>query len=141
MSKKHKSAGAKSPAKSQKAAGTKSVTTVVLVLCVGIVIAASLGAYLIASAQGSKSASGVQKASVAVTNVYSPSTVELKAGAPAEITFSRGQGCTSIVKSQALGFHEDLSTGPRTVHLPALQPGTYDFECGMNMVHGTIVVR
>lgn len=84
---------------------------------------------------------GVQKISVQVTTQYSPNVLELKAGVPAEITFSQAQGCTSLVQSRSLGFAEDLSTGAKTVKLQGLQPGTYDFECGMNMVHGTIVVR
>jgi plastocyanin domain-containing protein len=45
------------------------------------------------------------------------------------------------VQSQQLGFAEDLTSGPKTVKLGALQPGTYTFACGMNMVSGTIVVK
>lgn len=146
MSKKRKSGGNKPPESKNTA---RSTSTVKWVLVVGIAIAALLGAYLVASARssggaggaGDASGAGVQKAYVAVSTVYTPSTVNLKAGEPAEITFSQGQGCTSVVKSEALGFREDLSSGPRTVSLKPLQPGTYDFECRMNMVHGTIVVH
>jgi hypothetical protein len=87
-------------------------------------------------------AGGVQKVAVDVSKgYYDPSTIELKAGVPAEITFSQASGCTGIVQSQQLGFSEDLSSGPKTVKLPALQAGTYQFACGMNMVTGTIVVQ
>jgi Tfp pilus tip-associated adhesin PilY1 len=87
-------------------------------------------------------ASGVQKLSVDVTTgVYNPNVIHLKAGVPAEITFSQGPGCTSRVHSQDLGFDEDLSAGPKTVKLAALQPGTYGFSCGMNMVFGKVVVE
>ena len=84
---------------------------------------------------------GVQKIAITVTNVYSPNVIYLKAGVPSELTFSGGQGCTVKLQSQALGFSEDLSVGPATVKLLALQPGTYPFACGMNMVHGKVVVR
>ena len=84
---------------------------------------------------------GVQKISVDVTTVYSPNTIKLKAGVPAEITFSQAQGCTQVVQSPDLGFTEDLSAGPKTVKLKALQPGTYAFSCGMQMVFGKIVVE
>lgn len=85
---------------------------------------------------------GVQKISVDVSKgYYDPSTIELKAGVPAEITFSQSSGCTGYVQSQELGFAEDLSGGPRTVKIAALQPGTYGFACGMNMVSGSIVVK
>lgn len=72
---------------------------------------------------------------------YDPSTIELKAGVPAEITFGQSSGCTGQVQSADLGFSEDLSTGAKTVKLPALKAGTYAFACGMNMVTGSIVVK
>ncbi len=83
---------------------------------------------------------GVQKISVEVGFEYSPSVIRLKAGVPAEITFGEGQGCTAVVQSQQLGFEEDLSTGAKTVKLQGLQPGTYGFACGMDMVRGQIIV-
>ena len=88
-----------------------------------------------------KQAGGVQKIAVRVTTTYDPNVLKLKAGVPAEITFSQAQGCTGVVQSRALGFAEDLTTGAKTVKLGALSAGTYDFECGMDMVHGTIVVQ
>jgi plastocyanin len=98
-----------------------------------------------ASAQAPKSAKvagSVQKISVDVSRgYYDPSTIVLKAGVPAEITFSQASGCTAQVQSQQLGFFEDLSTGPKTVKLGALQPGEYQFSCGMQMVFGKIVVK
>jgi hypothetical protein len=84
---------------------------------------------------------GVQKIAIDVTTVYTPNTIILKAGVPAEITFSQAQGCTQVVQSADLGFSEDLSAGPKTVKLKGLQPGTYAFSCGMQMVYGTIVVE
>ena len=60
---------------------------------------------------------------------------------PTEITFSQSSGCTGYVQSQDLGFQADLTSGPQTVKLPALQPGTYGFACGMGMVTGQIVVQ
>ena len=84
---------------------------------------------------------GVQKISVDVTTVYNPNVIKLKAGVPAEITFSGAQGCTGYVQSQDLGFQEDLTSGPKTVKLAGLNAGTYSFACGMNMVFGKIVVE
>jgi len=84
---------------------------------------------------------GVQAIAVKVTTVYSPNVIHLKAGVPAEITFGSAQGCTAQVVSQQLGFSEDLSAGPKLVKIAEPKPGTYDFSCGMNMVHGKIVVQ
>jgi len=87
-------------------------------------------------------AGGIQKIAVDLSSgSYNPSEIVLKAGAPAQITFGQSSGCTAQVQSQDLGFSEDLSGGPKTVKLPALKAGTYNFACGMNMVSGTIVVK
>jgi hypothetical protein len=83
----------------------------------------------------------VQTIAVKVTTVYSPNVIHLKPGVPALVTFSSAQGCTSAVQSRQLGFDKDLSTGPKTVRIENPQAGTYDFSCGMNMVHGKIVVE
>ena len=85
---------------------------------------------------------GIQKISVTVgPSGYNPNVIKLKAGVPAEIPFSQSQGCTGYVQSQDLNFAEDLTSGPKTVKLSGLQPGTYIFECGMGMVTGQIVVE
>lgn len=85
---------------------------------------------------------GVQKISVDLsTGSYDPNVIKLKAGVPAEITFGQSSGCTAVVESSDLGFSEDLTRGPVTVKLPALDPGTYSFNCGMEMVFGSIVVE
>jgi hypothetical protein len=90
-----------------------------------------------ASVQG-----GVQTINVDLSKgYYDPSTIQLKAGIPSDITFGRGSGCLGAVQSQQLGFGVDLTSGPKTVKLGALQPGTYQFTCGMGMVSGSIVVK
>ena len=93
-------------------------------------------------AGSAKATGGVQKISVDLsTGSYNPNVIKLKAGVPAEITFGQGSGCTAVVQSADLGFSEDLSSGPKTVKLQDLKPGTYTFACGMNMVTGQIVVE
>lgn len=103
------------------------------------------GAAAPASAQAPKAAEivgGVQKISVDVSKgYYDPSAIELKAGVPAEITFSQASGCTGYVQSADLGFSEDLTGGAKTVKIAGLQAGTYSFACGMNMVYGSVVVK
>lgn len=75
------------------------------------------------------------------SGIYDPSVLNLAAGIPAEITFAQSSGCTAYVQSEDLGFQADLTSGPQTIKLPGLQPGTYRFACGMNMVTGAIVVE
>lgn len=84
----------------------------------------------------------VQRISVdASTGLYQPNVIKLKAGVPAEITFSGGAGCTAQVMSEDIGFFEDMSNGPVTVKVAALAAGEYSFSCGMQMVFGKIVVE
>jgi len=75
------------------------------------------------------------------TGSYNPNTIKLVPGVPAKITFGQSSGCTAQVMSKDLGFFEDLTGGPVTVTLPALEAGTYEFSCGMEMVFGSIVVE
>lgn len=103
------------------------------------------GATAPAGAQTSKSAEvsgNAQKITVDTSKgYYDPSTVELKAGIPAEITFTRATGCLQYVESADLGFSEDLSGGPKTIKVGPLAAGTYGFNCGMQMQFGSIVVK
>src|SRR5450759_2569940 len=87
-------------------------------------------------------AGGIQKIAVDLSSgSYNPSEIVLKAGVPAQITIGQSSGCTAQVQSQDLAVADDLSGGPKTVQLPALKAGTYNFSCGMNMVSGTIGVK
>jgi hypothetical protein len=97
------------------------------------------------AAGGTRAASvqaGIQRITVDTSSgVYQPSTIQLKAGVPAEITFKQASGCLGQVVSQDLGFSENLTTGDKIVKLPALQKGSYGFSCGMRMVFGTVTVQ
>lgn len=85
---------------------------------------------------------GVQRITIDLSKgYYDPNRIILAAGVPTELTFGRGSGCTSEVFSPELDFYADLSRGPVTVKLDALEPGEYEFSCGMEMVFGTVVVR
>ena len=84
---------------------------------------------------------GIQRITIDATNGYNPNVVRLAAGVPAEITFTQASGCMAQVMSEDLDFFEDLTSGPKTIALPALEPGEYGFSCGMQMVFGRIVVQ
>lgn len=83
----------------------------------------------------------VQRISVDARSGFNPNVIRAKAGIPLEITFSEAYGCMAQVMSRDLGFFEDLTTGPKTIELPALEAGEYGFACGMEMVFGTIIVE
>ena len=83
----------------------------------------------------------VQRLAVAVTDGYDPDTILLEAGVPAELTFAEGHGCLGRVVFDSLGIEAELEHGGATVTIPALEPGTYGFRCGMDMVHGTLIAE
>jgi len=73
---------------------------------------------------------------------FNPGLIRAKAGVPIEITFSQSPGgCLSGVVFPDFNIGEDLTGGAKTIKLPALQPGEYQFFCQMQMVSGTIVVE
>ncbi len=72
---------------------------------------------------------------------YSPNVVRAKAGVPMEISFGQASGCLAQVVFPDFQVFEDLTAGPKTITLPALEPGEYQFYCGMQMVFGKIVVE
>lgn len=83
----------------------------------------------------------VQRIRVSVTDGYEPDTILIDAGVPAEIEFSEGHGCLGKVVFDALGIEADLENGGAVLRIPALEPGTYPFRCGMDMVHGTLIAE
>ena len=73
---------------------------------------------------------------------FSPNLVRAKAGVPIEIEFSRAPGgCMSGVLFPDFNVQEDLTGGPKTVTLPALEAGEYPFYCQMQMISATLVVE
>lgn len=85
-----------------------------------------------------------QLASITVDGHYAPDVVTFKQGHPAELTFERrtNTGCLDVVQSPALGFKLALPINqPQTVTIPTDQTGVFDFSCGMDMVHGKVVIE
>lgn len=85
----------------------------------------------------------VQKIAVDTsTGSFNPNVIKAKAGVPIEIAFSQSPGgCLSGVLFPDFGIQEDLTAGPKTVKLPALEKGEYTFYCQMQMVSAKIVVE
>lgn len=73
---------------------------------------------------------------------FNPNVIKAKAGVPIELDFSQAPGgCLTDVVFPDFNITQDLSSGAKTVKLPALQKGQYVFQCQMSMVTGTIVVE
>lgn len=83
----------------------------------------------------------VQRIDIAIDGDYLPNVVTAKAGVPIEITFAQADGCFEEVVFPDFGIRENLTQGPVTITLPALEPGEYGWSCGMQMAFGRIVVE
>jgi Cu+-exporting ATPase len=87
---------------------------------------------------------GVQRAVVTVKGGYSPEVIRLRQGVPAQLVFDRQESgdCTSRVVFPDFQVSAALPAFQRTtVRLTPASEGTFGFACGMNMVHGTLVVE
>jgi Cu+-exporting ATPase len=85
----------------------------------------------------------MQKIGVTVQGGYSPDVLHVRQGVPLEIEFDRRESgeCTNRVVFADLGVSAALPAYTRTtVRLRPQQAGTFGFACGMNMIHGTLVV-
>jgi hypothetical protein len=86
-------------------------------------------------------ATTVQRVAVHVNGGYDPDTILVAAQVPSEISFSEGHECLSRVVFDSLDIEADLEHGGALVTLPALDPGTYTFRCGRDVVHGKLIAE
>jgi len=87
---------------------------------------------------------GVQRVVVTVKGGYSPDVIKARQGVPLEMVFDRQESgdCTSRVLFPDLAVSAALPAYQQTtVRLIPASAGTFGFACGMNMVHGTLVVE
>ena len=93
----------------------------------------------VATSQG-----GRQEITIEVEGGYSPSAVRITHGAPVRLVFDRKETspCSEELVIGSLGVRRFLKPFAKTtVDLPPLSPGTYEFTCGMGMLHGRLVVE
>lgn len=89
-------------------------------------------------------AGGVQEVRVTVRGGYSPDRIRAQVGAPLRLVFDRQESgdCTSRVVFPDFGINQELPAfATTTVTIRPQRPGEYGFACGMNMVHGVVVVE
>src|SRR6516165_2335389 len=86
---------------------------------------------------------GVQQIALTVKGGYSPDLIEVRQGVPVRLVFDRQEAgdCTSRVVFPDLQISKSLPAFTRTtVEFTPQQAGRFEFACGMNMIHGTLVV-
>ncbi len=85
-----------------------------------------------------------QSIDIVVKGGYSPDTIRASVGVPLHITFDRQESgsCTEKVIIPEYLISADLPANQRTtVTFTPNKLGTYDFACGMNMVHGKLIIN
>ena len=96
------------------------------------------------AAQAAAGAGGVQEVIIAVLGGYSPSQVRVKKGAPVRLVFDRQEtsSCSEEIVIPDFGIRRFLPAFQKTaVEIRPERAGTYDFACGMSMLHGKLIVE
>ncbi|MFI6010093.1 heavy metal translocating P-type ATPase [Streptomyces sp. NPDC051243] len=118
----------------------------VVVVLASAVLVAVLGWYFFGPrrAGAARLEGGVQRVEVTVRGGYSPDLIKVRQGTPVELVFDRQEAgeCTSRVLFPDLKVGAGLPAHTRTtVRLNPDRPGSFGFACGMNMIHGTLLVE
>src|SRR5512139_3121388 len=96
------------------------------------------------AARGVEFRGGRQEVEITVKGGYSPNLIRARQGVPLRLVFDRQESgdCTSRVVFPELGVSRSLAPfGRTTVEFTPEQSGEFGFACGMNMVHGTLLVE
>lgn len=94
------------------------------------------------AAVATTNAGGLQDVTVVVRGGYEPSTIRVKAGRPVRLAFDRQEtsGCSEEIVFPDFNVRKFLPAYQRTViELTPPKAGTYEFTCGMSMLHGKLV--
>ncbi len=86
---------------------------------------------------------GIQEITVLVSGGYDPATIKVHAGQTVRLLFDRRETnpCSEEIVIPAFGVKKFLPPNERTaVEFTPTTPGTFDFSCGMGMLHGRVVV-
>ncbi|MFF3875180.1 heavy metal translocating P-type ATPase [Streptomyces sp. NPDC001978] len=87
---------------------------------------------------------GVQEIGVTVKGGYAPDLIQVRQGVPVRLVFDRQEGgdCTSRVVFPDFALAASLPAFDTTaVEFTPDRSGRFGFACGMNMVHGTLLVE
>ncbi len=96
------------------------------------------------SVAGEVNAGGVQEVGVTVKGGYSPDVIAVKRGVPVRLNFYRDEtsSCSEQVILSEFGIARDLPAFKTTaVEFTPDKSGEFPFTCGMNMLHGKLVVE
>jgi plastocyanin domain-containing protein len=96
-----------------------------------------------AAAVAASTEGGVQEAVITVKGGYDPAEIRVEAGRPVRLIFDRQETnpCSDELVIPEFRIHRALPPHQRTaVEFTPATPGTFDFKCGMGMLHGRLIV-
>ena len=120
--------------------------TEILVTGLGVALIALLSWFFFGPKQGRRAElrGAMQEVEITVKGGYSPNLIRVKEGVPLRLIFDRQENsdCSSRVVFPDFGVSTSLAAfGRTTVELMPVRTGEFGFACGMNMLHGTLVVE
>jgi len=112
----------------------------------GIVVVALLAWFFFGpkEARQAEVKGGVQEIHITVKGGYSPALIRVQQGVPLRLTFDRQEAsdCTSRVVFPDFQVSKSLPAFAKTtVEFVPNKSGEFSFACGMNMIHGTLMVE
>jgi Cu+-exporting ATPase len=121
-------------------------TADVVVLIAGVALAVVLGWFFFGPRRSAAAlvTDGVQRVRVTVKGGYAPDVIRVRQGLPVELTFDRQESgeCTAQVVFPDMRVSAALPAYRQTiVRLDPAEAGSFGFACGMNMIHGTLIVE
>jgi len=122
-------------------------TTEIIVVLVGAGLIAIVLWYFFGERESVAAAvneGGVQEIDITVKSGYSPDVIAVKRGAPVRLNFFRDEtsSCSEQVILGDFGIARDLPAFKTTsVEFTPDKAGEFPFTCGMNMLHGKLVVE
>ncbi len=117
-----------------------------IVIVAGLVLSIALAWFFFGprSVRKVETLDGVQEVEIVVRGGYSPDLIRVQQGVPLRLVFDRRESgdCTSRVVFPDFGVGQALPAfGKATVEFTPDRAGKFGFACGMNMVHGTLLVE
>src|SRR6266849_2794595 len=118
----------------------------IAVVLVGLALSGILGWFFFGpkKAHSATEVGNVQEVTLTVKGGYSPDLVRVRQGVPLRIVFDRQESgeCTSRVVFPDFALNRSLSAhGQTTLELLPDRAGDFGFACGMNMIHGKLIVE
>ncbi len=90
------------------------------------------------------SGDGVQEVHVLVKNGYHPHVIPVEAGTPVRLVFYRDEtaDCSARLVFDGLDIERELRPFEKTtIEFTPIEPGDYQFRCGMSVMRGRVVAE